>query len=466
MEDNNKVFKFRYKKQAIILALFDLFVSFLVYFLICYLYLYKLGNKILLSELLFNGFLYCLLIIAFRILFKTYSQIWRYAEISSFLKLIEADSVAFIAFVLIDRLNRELLLPLTLTDTASLFLINLLLSIIFRVIYHYVFLSSKEDTRFGKFSRTFLSYLIQKDDLDIDDKIFEKVLNVDGNLVTEKRSQLVLMYITNDLKVAKIAEKYGVDRIWIDLEYKGKQERQGGLDTVMSKHSIEDIKKIAPNLTKSKMLVRVNPWDSESEQEINDVIDAGAELVMLPMWKTATEVEEFINAVNGRAKTVLLLETNEAQECLDDVLELDGIDEIHIGLNDLHLSYGMTFMFELLSNGTVEEICNKIKRKNIPYGFGGIAKIGEGALPAENIVVEHYRLGSTRAILSRAFCNTAKITNYNEIDKIFQENIKRLRSFENYAANISEREYKQNKKIVKNKVAHVVRIIKEVKNNE
>ena len=37
---------------------------------------------------------------------------------------------------------------------------------------------------------------------------------------------LTLMYITNNPDVALIAQKYGVDRIWIDLEYKGKEERQ------------------------------------------------------------------------------------------------------------------------------------------------------------------------------------------------------------------------------------------------
>ena len=42
---------------------------------------------------------------------------------------------------------------------------------------------------------------------------------------------LKLMYITNDENVAKIADKHGVDRIFVDLEQIGKQERQGGMDT-------------------------------------------------------------------------------------------------------------------------------------------------------------------------------------------------------------------------------------------
>lgn len=44
--------------------------------------------------------------------------------------------------------------------------------------------------------------------------------------------------------------------------------------------------------------------------------------------------------------------------------------------------------------------------------------------------MEHYRLGSTRAILSRSFCNTDLVKNIDEIDKVFEKNIKDLRNFE------------------------------------
>ena len=36
---------------------------------------------------------------------------------------------------------------------------------------------------------------------------------------------LNLMYITNDPAVARIAETYGVDRIWLDMEFIGKGAR-------------------------------------------------------------------------------------------------------------------------------------------------------------------------------------------------------------------------------------------------
>ena len=46
---------------------------------------------------------------------------------------------------------------------------------------------------------------------------------------------LKLFYITNDPNVALIAEKHGVDRIWVDLETLGKTERQPG-NSVKSNH--------------------------------------------------------------------------------------------------------------------------------------------------------------------------------------------------------------------------------------
>ncbi len=277
--------------------------------------------------------------------------------------------------------------------------------------------------------------------------------------------KLTLMYITNKPDVALIAQRYGVDRIWIDLETLGKEERQKNRDCVKSHHSVNDIKAIAPLLDKAEMLVRVNPWNANSVEEINQVIDAGAQLVMLPMWKNVSEVQSFVQAVNGRAKTILLLETKEAEDCLDEVLEVSGVDEIHIGLNDLHISYGLTFMFELLSNGTVERICRKIGAKGIPYGFGGIAKIGEGDLPAEKIILEHYRLGSQRAILSRSFCNTDLIVSSQEIEETFRKNMVALRNFETYAASVDKATYEENRCEVKQCVDRIVTSILEKRRN-
>ena len=195
---------------------------------------------------------------------------------------------------------------------------------------------------------------------------------------------LNLMYITNDPAVARIAEAYGVDRIWVDMEFIGKTARQGGMDTVQLHHTIDDIRAIRAAVSKSEVLVRVNPIHEatadygDSAWEIPAAIDAGADVVMLPFFKTVDEVQTFLRLADGRAKTMLLVETPEAVEIIDDILALDGIDEIHIGLNDLSLGYGMKFMFELLTDGTVERLCRKFREKGIPLRLRRHRRAGQG----------------------------------------------------------------------------------------
>ena len=247
---------------------------------------------------------------------------------------------------------------------------------------------------------------------------------------------LKLMYITNRPEIAQIAESAGVDRIFVDMEYIGKDSRQGGMDTVQSHHTIEDIKKISKAINQAELLVRINPIHEKSseymssKEEIDLAIENGAKVLMLPFFKTVTEVKEFIKMVNGRAKTMPLLETPEAVEVIDEILDLEGLDEIFIGLNDLSLGYKKKFMFELLEDGTVETLCNKFRKKGIPYGFGGIASLGKGMLPSEHIIIEHYRLGSTCAILSRSFCNVNNIDHMGVISSAFVNGIREIRSYE------------------------------------
>ena len=247
---------------------------------------------------------------------------------------------------------------------------------------------------------------------------------------------LKLMYITNDPQVALIAQSCGVDRIFMDMEYIGKSERQGGMDTVQCCHTIEEITRIRGLLTSSQLLVRVNPIHEataeygSSEEEIEATVAAGADVIMLPYFKTVEEVQTFLRLVGGRTKTMLLVETPEAVDKIHEILALDGIDEVLIGLNDLSLGYGKKFMFELLADGTVERLCAIFRQKGIPYGFGGIAAPGKGMLPAERVIAEHYRLGSTCAILARSFCNTSIVTDLDQIRTIFEDGLKDIRAFE------------------------------------
>ena len=271
---------------------------------------------------------------------------------------------------------------------------------------------------------------------------------------------LKLMYITNRVEVAKIVEASGVDWIFVDLEIRGKAERQGCRDAVLSCHSLADVHKIREALTGAELLVRINPPYEDTAAEVEQVIAAGADIVMLPYFKTGKEVEDFVRCVNKKAETCLLLETPEAVEDIDSILSVPGIDYIHIGLNDLHLAYKMHFMFELLADGTVEKLCKKIGEKGIPYGFGGIARVGELIPPAENIISEHYRLGSNMVILSRSFCNTGLITDEKQIAAIFSSGVKEIRDCEAELQNKDSGYFEQNRIYVQKKTWEVANALK------
>ena len=263
---------------------------------------------------------------------------------------------------------------------------------------------------------------------------------------------LKLMYITNQPQIALIAESAGVDRIFVDLERLGKQARQGGMDTVQSRHTLSDVANIRRVITQADLLVRCNPIHDPcegycgSEAEIDAIVRGGADIIMLPYFKTAEEVRRFLALVNGRARTDLLVETPEAVEALDEILAIPGIDEVHIGLNDLSLGYHKKFMFELMSDGTVEALCAKFRAAGIPYGIGGIASLGRGMLPAEYLIKEHYRLGSTAAILSRSFCNANRITDTNVIRRIFRSGVRDIREFEQECSQTKLADFLENKK--------------------
>ncbi len=265
--------------------------------------------------------------------------------------------------------------------------------------------------------------------------------------------KLKLMILTADPILAKEAEEAGIDRIFLDLEYVNKAERQKGRNTVISNNNIDDIPKVKNSIRTAELLVRVNPIYQYSEIEIDKAIEYGADILMLPMAFDQYDVKHFVEYVGGRTKTCIMIETSQAMARIDNILKVEGIDEIFIGLNDLHIGLGLSFMFEVLSGGLVEYIASKCKERNKIFGFGGIARIGDGILPAEKILGEHVRLGSQTVILSRTF--------KGEIDGLSQkidlkEEVAKVRSSVNSIMQWTDIEFTQNKEEINSIVNKLV----------
>lgn len=160
-----------------------------------------------------------------------------------------------------------------------------------------------------------------------------------------------LMILAADPQAAIEAQNAGIDRVFYDLEWIGKAERQHGRNTVKSNNNIDNIPAVRKVLNKSELLVRTNPIHAYSKEEVEKAIAYGGDVLMLPMVMDHHDVEQYVEMVAGRAKVCIMIETAAAMARLDKILAVPGVDELFIGLNDLHISMGLTFMFELLSDG-------------------------------------------------------------------------------------------------------------------
>lgn len=270
-----------------------------------------------------------------------------------------------------------------------------------------------------------------------------------------------LLYITKDPAVGKVAERAGIDWIFVDMEYRGKSDRQANRDTVISAHTLEDVKAMRQAITRSQLMVRVNPWGEWSLEEVEGVVQTGADIVMLPFFTTSAEVLAFVNQVAGRAKTCLLLETLAGIEVLDEIMAVPGIDFVHVGLNDIHIERGTTFMFEFLADGGVDAIAAKLRAAGITFGFGGMARIGGLMPPAERILAEHFRLGSTGVILSRSFCDPSQATGSEAFEAMFRQEVAKVRTEEARLALADASFFERTRLQVVEEVALVVRQMKE-----
>jgi hypothetical protein len=217
--------------------------------------------------------------------------------------------------------------------------------------------------------------------------------------------EFVLTLFTNDPALARRADQAGINRIGLDLEQIGKAERQGHLNTWISDHTAEQLSEIAQNLRQAQLFVRTNPIHAGIQAEVDCFIAAGVQVLMLPMFQSAAQAARFIEVIDGRAEVSLLIETPAAAEAVDSIVTLTGIDEIHIGLNDLRLGLGLASHFDVLGLPLMDKLAESVTAAGIPFGFGGIGRRHDPRLPVPSDLVyaQYPRLNADRALVSRVF---------------------------------------------------------------
>jgi hypothetical protein len=218
------------------------------------------------------------------------------------------------------------------------------------------------------------------------------------------RERFVLTLLTNDPVLARRAERAGIDRVGLDLESHGKRGRQAPGNWISS-HRPQDVPRIREVLERAQLFARTNPPHPDSAAEVEQLIESGVEVLMLPLFRTVAQAERFVSQVAGRARVSLLVETRAALESIGEIVRVAGVDEIHVGLNDLSRELRLRNPFALLAARRLEALACAVLEAGIPLGVGGVGCVGDRSLPIppELVHAQHPRLGSDRALLRRGF---------------------------------------------------------------
>ena len=214
----------------------------------------------------------------------------------------------------------------------------------------------------------------------------------------------VFTLLTNDPELATAADQAGIDRIGLDLEVLKKQERQRGSETWISSHKLTDCERIYPCIARGARFARTNPFHDGTVDEVEALLSAGADVLMLPYFHTLDEVESFSAAVRDRAVTVALVETRASLEFVEQIIVDELVTEIHFGLTDLGLQMGKGHP-ELLDDVDVLRAIARVRATGTPFGIAGLARPGTPSLPYDPgaFAQRISKLGASRALISRSF---------------------------------------------------------------
>jgi hypothetical protein len=231
--------------------------------------------------------------------------------------------------------------------------------------------------------------------------------------------EFVLTLWTNDVGLASEADRVGIQRIGVDLDRLGKVERQRGLGTWISPHREEDLGPLGGALKHAMLFARVDPLSRDSRRQVESVLAHGTRVLMLPMVATPEEAAEFVELVDGRARIVLLVERREALDRLDELVTVDGVDEIHIGLNDLAISLGLPNRWVILEGDALVDAGTVTRDAGLRFGLGGLGRAGDDRLPipSDLIYAEYARTGAMAALVSRSFHASGTVDLGADIDR-------------------------------------------------
>jgi len=217
----------------------------------------------------------------------------------------------------------------------------------------------------------------------------------------------------------------GITDMIIDWENKGKAGRQQERDTEINFDTPQDLERLA-RLRVPKRILRINAMGPWTAGEIELALECGVTCIFLPMVSAVSEVEHFLECVNDRCETGILVETDAAVS-ISGTLGGFPLNHVYVGLNDLAISRGNNSIFRAAADGTLDRLRENFS--SIVFGFGGITCLDRGTpIPFRLLLAEMVRLDIDFSFCRRSFKRDTKNRDIRaEIVRIHAEQ-KRLRT--------------------------------------
>lgn len=255
----------------------------------------------------------------------------------------------------------------------------------------------------------------------------------------------LFLFSTDDATVAE-SDAGGVAGFIVDWEHKGKAGRQDGYDTQVNQNTPDDIQRLRA-LTHKRILCRVNNAHTpvpERNAEIETAIDHGADEILLPMVRSAGEVEEVLAYIDGRCPLGVLIETCDAVARAGEIGALP-LSRVYVGLNDLAIDRKQRNIFRALQDGTVDAIRRQVQA---PFGFAGLTLPELGyPIPCRLLMSEMVRLRCSFTFLRRTFLADTR-------DKDIRLELPRMKSALDTAFGCSEYDLEEHRLAVNEAIHH------------
>jgi hypothetical protein len=191
----------------------------------------------------------------------------------------------------------------------------------------------------------------------------------------------------------------GAAGIVVDWERRGKARRQLGEDTQINADTPDDLARMRA-ATDGRLLCRINGYGPWTGGEAAEAIARGADEILLPMVRTADEVDRTLDLVAGRCGLGILIETQAAVDRAA-ALARRPLSRIYVGLNDLRIDRRSDALFRPLVDGTVDDVRSTSAQ---PFGVAGLTLPGRGfPVSSDLLAAELVRVGTDFTFLRRSF---------------------------------------------------------------